>query len=97
MVSPPLNLKGQKIVIDTFTGPSSYQTTGYAVYSQDAPRSIIYGQVLNVGGGYTARVSSLNPNSTTTAVILFYESGGTPVPGGTNLSGVQFDMIFIGR
>ncbi len=97
MANPPINMDGLTAIIDTFTGPASYQTTGYAIYSMDAPRSLVYGQVISTGGGYTARVSQLNPNSTTTATILFYASGGTPVAGGTNLSGISFDMLFVGR
>jgi len=90
-----LNLSPLKRIVETVAGPASYATTGFNYYSNVAPKSILYAQV-HAHGGYVADVSSIQPNVTTTVTLLVYTAPGTGVAGGTNLSGVNFDIEYVG-
>jgi len=89
-----------KLYIDTVTGPSSYTTGGFGVTIDDLTQ--IERAIVMAGGGYLADVASINGN---TVIIRVYEfnypatAAGTAkeVGAGTDLSGVPFTIIAIGR
>jgi len=90
---PPYQLRAIRV-----TGPTSYSTGGFAVTVSGVRR--IIGAIVVPTGGYKASISWTG--NTLTVVAQYYDYAATAagtaieVPAGTDLSGVNFDIIVIG-
>jgi len=90
---PPYQLRLYRV-----TGPTSYPTGGFTVTIRGIKE--IAGALVIPTGGYKASISWTG--NTLTVVAQYYDYAATAagtaieVPAGTDLSGVNFDIIVIG-
>ena len=101
-LNKPLDRPGTpSMVLVSVSGPSSYPSGGFEVSIAQLRRVLMAG-VINVTGGYKARVESISGN-TVKIVVEHFDYDATAdgpaieVPSGTDLSGVDFLILAVGE
>ena len=82
-----------RIVVTRSAGPSSYTTGGFDVTVGELGE--IVSGIVTADGGYLAEIDWAN-SSKNTIRIKVYSGAATEVTGGTDLSGVYFNIVVFG-